>query len=101
MILAIIKRRVFSGCTSLVSISIPYGITTIERWSFSDCTMLSNITIPNSIENIGNYPFENCALLHVITYEGTKAQWESINKENFWSGDIKEVHCKDGIIKIV
>lgn len=80
---------------------IPDGVTTIEAFAFYGRSKITSIRIPQSVVSIGNYAFAMCPSLLVITYEGTKAQWECINKENFWSGDIKEVHCKDGIIKIV
>ena len=80
---------------------IPEGVTTIEADAFYGRNKITGIRIPQSVASISNNAFAMCPLLLVITYEGTKAQWESINKENFWSGDIKEVHCKDGIIKIV
>lgn len=82
-------------------IIIPKGVTAIEADAFYGRNKITGMRIPQSVASIGNHAFAMCPSLFVITYEGTKAQWESINKENFWSGDIKEVHCKDGIIKIV
>ena len=80
----------FSGCSSLVNITIPNsfiynfkdiffysskisdivileGIKDIPNKSFSGCSSLVNITIPNSVTKISKSAFEGCSSLTNIT----------------------------------
>ncbi len=43
----------FEGRTSLTSVSIPDGVTTIEGKAFANCKNLKSITMPDSITDIG------------------------------------------------
>ncbi len=57
----------FSGCTSLTSITIPEGITSIRDCAFADCTNLTDITISDSVTNIGEWAFNHCdSLTNII-----------------------------------
>ena len=58
---------VFSNCSSLQRINIPYGVETIGSSAFYGCTSLSSITIPNSVTAIGGSAFEGCTSLSNIT----------------------------------
>ncbi len=55
----------FSGCTSLTSIIIPNGVTSIGDEAFRDCTSLTSITIPNSVTSIGEWCFGESSLKEV------------------------------------
>ena len=61
-----IEKEAFSLCESLVSINIPYGISSINDNTFWGCTRLSKVTIPTSVTSIGNGSFYNCRLLGSI-----------------------------------
>ena len=61
-----IEAEAFYGCTNLVSIAIPNGVTQIKNKTFYECTNLSNILLPNSIISIGEYAFYNCTNLTKI-----------------------------------
>ena len=58
-----IENNVFYGCTSLSSITIPDGMTSIGKYAFSGCTGLTSITLPNSVTSIGEYAFFGCSNL--------------------------------------
>ena len=57
----------FSGCSSLTSITIPNGVTSIGKSAFSKCSSLTSITIPNRVTSIGGSAFSNCRSLTSIT----------------------------------
>lgn len=57
----------FSKCSSLASITIPTGVTSIKSYAFSNCNSLANITIPNSVTSIGSNAFSACSSLANIT----------------------------------
>jgi hypothetical protein len=57
----------FYGCTSLTSITLPEGLTTIEWGSFYECSSLTSITIPNSITSIEREVFYGCSSLVSIS----------------------------------
>ena len=61
-----IGNHAFSGCTNLTSITIPDSVTTIGNYAFSGCTNLTSITIPDGVKTIGDYAFSECAYLETI-----------------------------------
>ncbi|MBR1746692.1 MAG: leucine-rich repeat domain-containing protein, partial [Clostridia bacterium] len=90
----------FSSCTSLTSITIPDSVTSIGWGAFRGCTGLTSVTIGNSVTSIRDGAFNDCTGLTSITFEGTKAQWNAIQKGSDWNdgtGDYT-VHCTDGDI---
>ena len=61
---------VFSRCSSLSSITIPYGVNVIGDEEFSDCTSLRSVTIPDSVTVIGKNAFYNCTSLSEVFFNG-------------------------------
>lgn len=53
----------FSGCTSLTSVSLPETVTTIGSYAFSGCTSLASFTVDNNISTIGYSAFDGCESL--------------------------------------
>ena len=114
----------FHNFTNLVSIELPDSITKIGENSFQDCEKLENIvlgknlkeigngaftfcslssiTIPVSVTSIGNWAFQHCDNLTNITYNGTKEQWNKINKGESWNYwmPAKTITCTDGVITL-
>lgn len=89
----------FSLCDSLASITIPDGVTSIGNYAFEYCESLASITIPNSVAEIGSFAFEWCDRLTSIRFNGTKAEWEAIDKRFNWhEGSYFVVYCTDGNI---
>ena len=74
-----IEYSAFSGCTSLTRVTIPEGVTTIGGHAFHDCTSLTSITIPEGVTEIAYYAFAGCTSLtnvtipEGVTYIGNKA----------------------------
>ena len=61
-----IGERAFQDCESLVSITLPEGLTTIGYGAFRDCTSLASITLPEGVTTIGSYAFRDCTSLTSI-----------------------------------
>ena len=87
-------------CSSLTSITIPDGVTSIGSAAFYGCSSLTSITIPTGVTSIGDSAFKYCSSLTSITYGGTKAQWEAISLGSDWNSDTGNytVTCTDGTL---
>lgn len=111
------------GETSLQSAVIGDGVTSIGEWTFARVTSLKMVTLGKSVQTIGSYAFGQCSGLTTITlpagltsidgsfkhcpnlgridFQGTMAQWQSVEKIgwdwNFSTGDYK-VYCTDGTL---
>ena len=62
-----IGEYAFSDCWSLISVSIPNSIISIERQAFWGCITLASITIPNSVISIKDGAFISCNTLKSVT----------------------------------
>jgi len=65
--ITILGDYLFSGCTSITSITLPDTLTSIGGYAFQGCTGLKNITIPSSVISIGEHIFKGCTSLTSIT----------------------------------
>ena len=66
-----IYKYAFRNCTSLESITIPDGVTSIGDGAFWGCTGLISITISDSLTNLGRDSFYNCTNIQVAVLSTT------------------------------
>jgi len=62
-----IGNYAFYGCYNVTSVTMPDSLTTIGKDAFSDCSWLTSITIPDSVTTIGEQAFYYCESLTGIT----------------------------------
>ena len=96
-----IPSRCFDGCTALASITWSSAIEHVGNNSFNNCTSLENgdIILPVALTELWNSAFCNLSITE-ITYEGTKANWADVDKDEGWTNCITTVHCSDGDITL-
>lgn len=92
-------KTLIAGCNNSV-IPCDGSVTSIGGWAFSGRTGLTSITIPDSVTSIGGGAFYECTSLTLITFNGTKAQWEAVNRGYNWNYNTGNytIHCTDGDI---
>lgn len=97
----IIDEHTFYQCSSLTSVTLSNGVTKIGYGAFYRCSSLTDINIPASVTSIVMEAFVACRSLVKINYGGTKAQWNSVRKGDFWNSSTGDytVYCTDGQIK--
>lgn len=93
-----IGRQAFSGCKSLVSVTIPEGVTTIELGTFKGCKNLTSIKIPKSVTTIEFGAFSGCeSLVSVTILEGVT----TIGSETFEGcKNLTSIKIPKGVIAI-
>ena len=57
----------FYDCSSLTSVAIPNSVTSIREYAFLFCSSLTSVTLPNSVTSIGDYAFRYCSSLTSVT----------------------------------
>ena len=94
----------FSECDSLVSVTIPYGVTSLTCYAFYGCKNLTSINIPSSMTDIDNYVFCDAAITSVsipasVRYigEGAFAGCEKLTHIDV-SAKNKDYASRDGIL---
>ena len=96
-----IGENSFQDCEKLENIVLGKNLKEIGNGAFTSCS-LSSIAIPVSVTSIGNWVFQCCDNLTNITYNGTKEQWNKINKGESWNYlmPAKTITCTDGVITL-
>jgi hypothetical protein len=81
--IATILENAFDGCTSLTSIDIPDGVTSIGGDAFYGCSALTSITIPDSVTSISSSAFECCDNDNLTIYCEAESQPSELGED--WS----------------
>ena len=79
-----IPTGLFYRRSSVISITIPNSVATIERSGFLHMNLVT-VTIPVSVSSIEQYAFNECHCLKTINYCGTEEQWNAIAKDEDWN----------------
>ena len=68
-----IGKSCFSNCTSLANVSLPESLITLGENSFAKCSSLTNVTIPANVQTVGKGCFSDCTSLTSVNFEGNPA----------------------------
>jgi len=66
-----IGHNAFEDYSRLTSVTIPDSVISIGTSAFYYCEALTDITIPESVTSIGNTAFQYCRKLATVTFEGS------------------------------
>jgi len=107
-----IGENAFENCNSLVYLEIPGNVKNIPSYVFSYCdnlekavfkegvvsigasifysslsspSALKTVELPNSLKTLGASVFYGCRNLTTITYNGSVAEWDAIEKSSGWN----------------
>lgn len=99
-----INEFAFDGCSSITTVTFEEGsqLESIGQNAFTSCASLNSITLPNTLKEIGFGIFQNCTSLTTITFNGSKAEWDAIEKNYVWdlASSLKTVTCNDGTVSV-
>lgn len=98
-------KYIFSSCADLRSAKINGSV--ISSYTFAFCYALSSLNISVNCKSIGSNIIAYCQYLDKINYEGTIAQWNSIQKPDNWissadhnyNGYLKKIQCSNGYLE--
>lgn len=67
LITTVIDDETFSGCSSMISLTISDNLFRIGSYAFEGCQSLKTLNIPNNITEIGSHAFYGCTSLNSLT----------------------------------
>ena len=65
-----IGKSAFFDCSNLTSVTFPNSVTSIESFAFVGCSSLTSIEIPMGVNYIGEYSFSGCSSLSEVHFAG-------------------------------
>lgn len=98
----VLPNAVFQRCGRLEELKGSENITEIGENAFESCSKLK-LTLGISLKKIGKYAFLDFP--NNVTYRGTKAEWNAIEKDIYWvaysrGGGLRLVICTNGGIEV-
>ena len=92
--------RAFLGIAN-EALVIPDSVTVMEEEAVSYAYDLITVHIGKNVKKLLGHNFVMCNNLRTITYGGTVAEFNAIEKERGWnSSSVSEVQCTDGVVAV-
>ena len=94
------------GLSGLCFLTIQEGTKIIDDYAFTNSIYLVEAALPSTIEYIGAGAFGNCSSLVSISYNGTMAEWNAIEKGEGWCAftggedGVLSIGCTNGVVTI-
>ena len=80
---------------------IPDSVTVMEDAAVRDAYDLITVHIGKNVKKLLGHNFFMCNNLRTITYGGTVAEFNAIEKERGWNySSVSEVQCTDGVVAV-
>lgn len=100
-----IKKHAIYQNGNVTKIYLPESITFIQGDAIMHDNSLTEITLMNKNIHIGEDFLTMCGSIQTINYNGTKAEWDSVKKDNDWNyytlkNNAYTIKCTDGDIKV-
>lgn len=95
----VIGAYAFYDCESLKTVNIGDGVTKIEEMAFAECDYMQSLELGAGLTFIGEGACTNCSGLTLITFNGTTAQWDTVERDSSWRYNLPwwlNVLCADG-----
>lgn len=86
----------FDSCSHLKAVELPEGLETIENNAFSKCISLVTVHIPDSVYEIGTDAFYSCILLDCNIPKGLTR----VQKDSFRLTDIKCLDIPESVLSL-
>lgn len=96
-----ISNSAFRNCTSLQSITVGDGVTSIGGDAFYGCTSLKTVTLGKNIKAIGSDAFRDCSYLQKVNYSGDINGWVEIEFIDECSNPLynaENLYIKDALV---
>ena len=78
----------------------PMGFEKLDNEAFCGCSALKSIQLKKSIRKIGPRAFGDCPALKTIEFDGTKDEWDAIDKDPSWINNGCVLRYKGGEMQI-
>ena len=98
-----LNDTVFSNTDGIVTVDLSTSpFQTVVSHAFEHCDSLVTITLPNTITSIESEAFFNCVNLQTFSFAGTKAEWGQVQLASDWNKytGLTKVACSDGDVAI-
>lgn len=98
----IIGHHAFASQETLVSITLPDSVTTIETYAFDGCSSLVSVDLGKSFTTFERYSFTDCPSIEYFTYPGTMAEFTAnVDQDTDYmkTGQNVIYKCSDGNVE--
>lgn len=98
----IIGHHAFASMESLVNITLPDSVTTIETYAFDRCSSLVSVDLGIFFTTFERYSFTNCPSIEYFTYPGTMADFTAYVDQHtdYMDTDQNVIYkCSDGNVE--